>query len=244
MFPRQSPRLNHDNRPSLPPLELQISLYPASQPAVTRHQTDSPKFAMSQAGPKITSKNLTYDTTLPPFLARLRGQQQQYSEDGPDPTLAARRRPQGKPRSASEEAEDAPVVVDERGNVVQLRGGAVVDDDGDAGIGRKEGGPEVEKEDGDAAEKQQLEEEEKARKRDAEKVAGIGAGRKRKVGRIVGGAGNGGGAEDERDDDGGGSKKKSSGRADDADAKAKLTATAPKKKKAKKIKLSFGDEGE
>ncbi|RYP21048.1 hypothetical protein DL765_002455 [Monosporascus sp. GIB2] len=199
---------------------------------------------MSQSGPKITSKNLTYDTTLPPFLARLRGQQRQYSEDGPDPILAARRRPQGKPRSASEEAEDAPVVVDDRGNVVQLRDGAIVDDDGDAGVGQDEGGAEVEKADGDAAEKR--DDEEEARKRDAEKVAGIGAGKKRKAGRVVGGAGSGSGREDDREDgggDGNGSKQKSA-RADDADAKAKSTATAPKKKKAKKIKLSFGDDGE
>ncbi|RYO89190.1 hypothetical protein DL766_006145 [Monosporascus sp. MC13-8B] len=201
---------------------------------------------MSQSGPKITSKNLTYDTTLPPFLARLRGQQRQYSEDGPDPILAARRRPQGKPWSASEEAEDAPVVVDERGNVVQLRDGAIVDDNGDAGVGQNEGGAEVEKADGDAVEKRGEEEEEQAGKRDAEKVAGIGAGRKRKVGRVVGGAGSGSGGEDDRDGDGGDSNvsKEKSARADDADAKAKSTATAPTKKKMKKIKLSFGDDGE
>ncbi|RYP37648.1 hypothetical protein DL767_002821 [Monosporascus sp. MG133] len=197
---------------------------------------------MSPAGPKITSKNLTYDTTLPPFLARLRGQRQQYSEEGPDPILAARRRPQGKPRSASEEAEDAPVVVDERGNVVQLRDGAIVDDNGDAGVGQKEGGAEVEKADGDTAQKREKKEEE-ARKRDAEKVAGIGAGRKRKVGRVVAGAGSGSGGEEERGDNDDLSKKKSA-RADDADSKAMLTATALKKKKAKKIKLSFGDDGE
>ncbi|RYP70987.1 hypothetical protein DL771_005082 [Monosporascus sp. 5C6A] len=195
---------------------------------------------MSQAGPKITPKNLTYDTTLPPFLARLRGQQQRYSEDGPDPILAARRRPRGKPRSASEEAEDAPVVVDERGNVVQLRDGAIVDDSGDAFVGQKEGGAEVEKSGGDAAEKR---EEEEARKRDAERVAGIGAGRKRKVGRVVGGAGSDSVAEDDRvddGDDGNGSRKKSAR----TDAKAESTAAVPKKKKAKKIKLSFGDDGE
>ncbi|RYP59857.1 hypothetical protein DL769_008372 [Monosporascus sp. CRB-8-3] len=202
---------------------------------------------MSQAGPKITSKNLTYDATLPPFLARLRGQQQQYSEDGPDPILAARRRPQGKPRSASEEAEDAPVVVDERGNVVQLRDGAIVDEDnGDAGVGQKEGGAEVEKADGGAAEKREQDEAEDARRRDAEKVAGIGAGRKRKVGRVVGGAGSGSGGDDDGDDGNGSTKKKSARAdgADGADAKAKSTATAPKKKKAKRIKLSFGDDGE
>lgn len=69
---------------------------------------------------KITAKNLTYDNALPPFLARLRGEQS--ARRGPDPILAAQRRP-GQKRSASEEAEDAPVVVDEDGNVVYLKDG-------------------------------------------------------------------------------------------------------------------------
>ncbi|KAI0481267.1 hypothetical protein GGR56DRAFT_672288 [Xylariaceae sp. FL0804] len=79
---------------------------------------------------KITSKNLSYDSTLPPFLARLHGQQHAqhgrgyggYGGDsggGPDPLLAARRRHRGA-RTASEEAEDAPLVVDAAGNEVVL----------------------------------------------------------------------------------------------------------------------------
>ncbi|KXJ97639.1 hypothetical protein Micbo1qcDRAFT_156591, partial [Microdochium bolleyi] len=74
--------------------------------------------------PKINARNLTYDGTLPPFLARLHGQHSAASDrdGGPDPMLAARRRPGGKKRSASEEAEDAPLVVDEQGNVVSLPG--------------------------------------------------------------------------------------------------------------------------
>ncbi|KUI62324.1 hypothetical protein VP1G_09459 [Cytospora mali] len=66
---------------------------------------------------KITGKNLQYDQTLPPFLARLKGQHIADSES-PDPILASRRRA-AKPRSASEEAEDAPLIVDDDGNVVQ-----------------------------------------------------------------------------------------------------------------------------
>ncbi|KAF7558331.1 hypothetical protein G7046_g5824 [Stylonectria norvegica] len=72
---------------------------------------------------KITAKNLSYDTSLPPFLAALRAQAAGVS--GPDPILAAQRRA-AKKRSSSEEAEDNPLVVDEDGNVVDLE----VDDDG------------------------------------------------------------------------------------------------------------------
>ncbi|KAL1892821.1 hypothetical protein Cpir12675_004355 [Ceratocystis pirilliformis] len=73
---------------------------------------------MSQKG----YKNLSYTATVPPFLARLRSQAPGSSfsadSDGPDPILAARRRPAAAKRSASEEAEDTPLVLDENGNVV------------------------------------------------------------------------------------------------------------------------------
>ncbi|KAK4448966.1 hypothetical protein QBC34DRAFT_406434 [Podospora aff. communis PSN243] len=71
---------------------------------------------------KITPKNLQYNSSLPPFLARLRGETAPSEFDGPDPILAGRRRP-AKPRSGSAEAEDAPVVVDERGEVVDVKVG-------------------------------------------------------------------------------------------------------------------------
>ncbi|KAI0096234.1 hypothetical protein GGR51DRAFT_47379 [Nemania sp. FL0031] len=131
---------------------------------------------------KITAKNLTYDTTLPPFLARLRGQQS--SRSGPDPILAANRRP-GQKRSASEEAEDAPVVVDEHGNVVYLK-------DGELGLDRESSDKE-EKSEENSIPKAGTEDNEdgdpapgKEKEKEKEKVAGIGASRKRKVGRVVG----------------------------------------------------------
>ncbi|KAI0405711.1 hypothetical protein F4802DRAFT_561645 [Xylaria palmicola] len=142
---------------------------------------------------KITSKNLTYDNSLPPFLARLRGQQAAHS--GPDPILAAHRRP-GQKRSASEDAEDAPVVVDEAGNVVHLEdgqlgvgdgsssstgSGAARQGKGEAGEGGNHPGPDEdgEENEGEGDKKKEVE-------REREKVAGIGAQRKRKVGRVVG----------------------------------------------------------
>ncbi|KAH7307959.1 hypothetical protein B0I35DRAFT_442544 [Stachybotrys elegans] len=112
---------------------------------------------------KITSKNLSYDTSLPPFLAALRAQAS--GATGPDPLLAAHRRAVKK-RSGSEEAEDAPLIVDENGNTVTLE----LDQDGEV---KKQDATTEEKEEHDA----------KVEKKD-EKSA-IGA-RKRKVGKVVG----------------------------------------------------------
>ncbi|KAI0437620.1 hypothetical protein F4803DRAFT_141940 [Xylaria telfairii] len=214
---------------------------------------------------KITSKNLTYDNSLPPFLARLRGQQTAHS--GPDPILAAQRRP-GQKRSASEEAEDAPVVIDEDGNVVYLRDGELEGEDSSA---QKEANGKEEPSSNDETEAGDL-----AQGKEREKVAGIGASRKRKVGRIIG--------EEQSYDERKGTKMK---RKNDDDDKARIakasadvrrlihqgeddttetdrstsdksrkerkphqqdglpqqkTIKSTKKKTAKKIKLSFGDD--
>ncbi|KAF5676784.1 hypothetical protein FHETE_1977 [Fusarium heterosporum] len=115
--------------------------------------------------PKINSKNLSYDNAAPPFLAALRAQA--AGARGPDPILAAQRR-SAKKRSSSEEAEDAPLVVDEDGNVVSLE----VDKDG------------VVKDNGDQ-EPEPVEVKEAAK--EPESKAAIG-GRKRKVGKVVGDA--------------------------------------------------------
>lgn len=112
--------------------------------------------------PKITSKNLSYDSSAPPFLAALRARA--AGQSGPDPLLAAQRR-SAKKRSGSEEAEDVPIVVDEDGNVVNLE----VDKDGTV---------KDDQEYGVAAEEQ-------APTKEPESKAAIG-GRKRKVGKVVG----------------------------------------------------------
>ncbi|KAI1111515.1 hypothetical protein F5Y14DRAFT_306268 [Nemania sp. NC0429] len=135
---------------------------------------------------KITAKNLTYDNSLPPFLARLRGQQQAARGGGPDPILAAQRRP-GQKRSASEEAEDAPVVVDEHGNVVDLDDGQLEGEgEGEGHSSRQE--PSAINNNNDEDEEGEGEERDAAQRRDGEKekVASIGASRKRKVGRVIG----------------------------------------------------------
>ncbi|KAI1338279.1 hypothetical protein F5Y15DRAFT_137513 [Xylariaceae sp. FL0016] len=131
---------------------------------------------------KITPKNLSYDTSLPPFLARLRGQH--TSAPGPDPLLAAHRRPSARKRTASEEAEDAPLVLDDQGNVVELDAAARRDLEDGSNEGRGDGGAAAAK--SAEAEKQGAQDvgEEESEK---EKVASIGAIKKRKAGRVVGG---------------------------------------------------------
>ncbi|GAB1321032.1 hypothetical protein MFIFM68171_11242 [Madurella fahalii] len=180
---------------------------------------------------KITSKNLHYSSTLPPFLARLRGQADSEADSSAlDPILAARRRP-AKARSGSAEAEDAPLVVDEQGNAVSV----TINADGSV----KEQGPEEaragraggdEQADTDAA--------------TGEKLAGIGDGpnqrKKRKMGKVIGADA------DEEDAEAQGDKSRKRGSAGPAkteDQGDSARATKAKtKKKAKKIKLSFGDD--
>ncbi|OTA99345.1 hypothetical protein M426DRAFT_16521 [Hypoxylon sp. CI-4A] len=187
--------------------------------------------------PKITSKNLAYSSDLPPFLAKLRGQhQQERDSDAPDPILAARRRA-ARPRSASEEAEDAPLVVDEEGNTVDFS------PDADADADTKHDDDDNDKSSGDDATG-------KEKEKEKEKVAGIGAGKKRKVGRVVGAG------EDETETEIPYTSKSTkpterdgptitaTKKDDKRGADAKSTTSTPKqgKKKAKKIKLSFGDD--
>ncbi len=171
---------------------------------------------------KISGKNLHYDTSLPPFLARLRGEAA-ANNDGPDPLLVRNRR-HAKPRSGSAEAEDAPPVVDDDGNVVQgLKvgaDGAVTETETDKSPGKGDGEQgddekaEADKEKGDLKEKV--------------KIAGIGGGKKRKAGKVVGA--------DEGEEKVG--DKPDSKNGGDSDVKV----APPAKKKAKKIKLSFGDD--
>ncbi|KAI1206614.1 uncharacterized protein F4807DRAFT_438686 [Annulohypoxylon truncatum] len=181
--------------------------------------------------PKITSKNLSYSTDLPPFLAKLRGQQdQQRNSDTPDPILAARRRA-ARPRSASEEAEDAPLVVDEAGNAIAFPSADAPAEASDGGAVDGAGAGDQEKNEKDG-------------QKEREKVAAIGAPKKRKVGRVVGGD-----EEDEpalRKENSSSEKNKSRKEPEHtADHDSKDAKSGSKqKKKAKKIKLSFGDDGD
>ncbi|KAK4237615.1 hypothetical protein C8A03DRAFT_15858 [Achaetomium macrosporum] len=186
---------------------------------------------------KITAKNLQYTSTLPPFLARLRGQNASETEpDAPDPILAARRRP-AKPRSGSAEAEDAPLVVDEHGNTIDVTVGA----DGTVKEKNEQAESRASAEDGQNNEHKSAHVADGAR---GEKLPGVIGGaqrKKRKIGRVIGAEGDEGDAE-ERDE-------KEKMRAKPATAQepqegddSPSAAKAKTKKKAKKIKLSFGDD--
>lgn len=189
---------------------------------------------------KITNKNLSYNSSLPPFLARLRGEAGGGSSyDGPDPILSARRRPV-KPRSGSAEAEDAPTVVDaETGEVVRgvsVKDGVVTslevetprggEGEGEGEVMKEGEGGEVKKDEGEAG---------SGKKEEAKIGEGLMK-RKRKVGRVVG-------AEQEDDGEGGREKGVVDGKEkDEGKGKSDGKGKSAGKKKAKKIKLSFGDE--
>ena len=136
----------------------------------------------------------------------------------------------GKPRSASAEAEDAPLVVDEHGNVVDLAAMENGEDGGD-----EVAGEEIKKVEGTS-------------KEDEEKKGESGVSalkKKRKLGKVIGA----GRDEEDEDEVEGGSKKgdgtKASTKATVGDKSGTKTKSGnDKKKKAKKIKLSFGDDEE
>jgi len=172
---------------------------------------------------KITSKNLQYSQNLPPFLAALRGQASSNA-DAPDPILAARRRPV-KPRSGSAEAEDAPLVLDEAGNVVLgveiSKDGAVKEVEASPSQGPQDKGDDRGETESGALDMKGGADVQK-------KLAGIGAAKKRKLGKVVG-------ANEEPEEESNAKSKPLR-----ADAKNKPSTLVPKKK-PKKVKLSFGD---
>jgi hypothetical protein len=168
---------------------------------------------------KITSKNLSYSSDLPPFLRALHAQ----AGSSDEPSTTGQRR-SAKKRSGSEEAEDAPLVVDEDGNVVDVE----VDKEG---VVKSSGDGDAT---GDAA--AAATGEDSAGKNEA---AGsgkpvIGAG-KRKVGRVIGEA-----AEEDAGKTNEGSMRSGGAKGDDVATDGLKEKKA--KKKAKKIKLSFDDE--
>ncbi|PHH81411.1 hypothetical protein CDD82_843 [Ophiocordyceps australis] len=168
---------------------------------------------------KITPKNLSYSSSLPPFLARL--QAQAAGAQGPDALAAARRR-SGKPRSESEEAEDAPLVVDEHGNRMSVRvdsNGIVV-----AHSASTTPPPPQQKDEHEAPAAAEIQH--NLEPRHSENKLLIGQ-RKRKVAKIIGG-----------DSDQPSPRELA---VSDKDSKPRLSEKA-RTKKSKKIKLSFDED--
>jgi Domain of unknown function (DUF4604) len=167
---------------------------------------------------KITSKNLSYDSTVPPFLAAL--QAQVSGSAAPESLLAARRRP-AKHRSRSEEAEDEPLIVDEKGNEISLQDQAGSGDKKDSATGIEP----AKAEDPSKPSKAQ----------ETEKLTGIGISKKRKVGKVVG------------DEAEARSKPPADEQFNDRGVAAEDKGKTSKntiRKKPKKIKLSFDEDGE
>jgi Domain of unknown function (DUF4604) len=164
---------------------------------------------------KITPKNLHYDDTLPPFLARLRANN--ASSDGRHEYHIARPK---KARNAEEEAEDEPVYFDEEtGETLTKTEWETQEVALAAEAGKEDAGGRTEGVD--------LEEGEEG-KENKEKLAAIGSSKKRKAGKVIGG--------DEEETTTEPEKKPIS-----KPSSTKVEKGKPAKK-GKKIKLSFGDD--
>lgn len=167
---------------------------------------------------KITPKNLHYDNSLPPFLARL--QANQSARDGRAEYQAARPK---RERDADEVAEDEPVYVDGETGEVVVKG-----EWEEAEREREEKAKESGEKEGEG---RVVGEGEKEVEKERERVANIGVSKKRKAGKVVGGG------DDSKEDDAVEKKERVSSKP----ASKKFEKGKPGKK-GKKIKLSFGDD--
>lgn len=174
---------------------------------------------MSNSTPKINSKNLHYDDTLPPFLARLRANQS--NSDGRHEYTVARAK---KERTAEDIADDEPVYFDEGSGETLTRGEWEArekerEEEGKGIVDGAEGGVDVEgREAGEGKEKIG--------------VAAIGGARKRKAGKFVGG----------EDEDAALPAGRSAGEKAETIVVGEKAGKGKPSKKAKKVKLSFGDD--
>lgn len=170
---------------------------------------------------KIKSKDLSYDSSLPPFLQRLRAQNTGYGDDGdPDRHQVPLARPK---KAKNPDDDDGPTFVDESGELVskadyerQLKGDAPGEDTGDNVAGESKGDSKPEASGTLPAD---------SKPRVEQKLTDGNAVKKRKVAKVVG---------DEEEDD----SSKPTGAEKDIAPKAVKKA----KKKAKPIKLAFDDD--
>jgi hypothetical protein len=110
-------------------LSTQSSIFSLAALRPSKHTT-----LTAMSGGKIKSKDLSYDSSLPPFLQRLRAQNTGYGDDG-DPDR--HERPLARPKKAKNpDDDDGPTFVDESGETVtkedyekQLRGDAEGEED-------------------------------------------------------------------------------------------------------------------
>ena len=184
--------------------------------------------------PRITPRNLSYNSTLPPFLQRLHHTNTTSNLDGRHEFAVARPK---RARDVNADEEDEPAYVDERtGEVITKEDYAalVFAEEKPAGEGDSEGTAEGGEKvvEGDSTEGRVKEEKKK------EKLAAIGGPRKRKAGKVIGG--------EESEDEGAGKavegKAEGESRPGEMKSASSLGLQKGKKAKGKKIKLSFGDD--
>lgn len=195
---------------------------------------------------KFKSKDLSYDSSLPPFLQRLRALHSSNTSDG------RHERPQSRPkrvRAEEDEEEDEPTYVTEDGTPMShsemmemgMNGQANARHDAEnamdidtemEAVGRNRSNSSNEREISRGT-----------MGREKEKLAAIGAGRRRKVGRVIGA--------EVSPDSRGGSRDRGyatnhmENQMRDLETEAVTAPVAPKpKKNMKKVKLSFGDDEE
>lgn len=179
--------------------------------------------------------NLAYNPNIPSFLANL---QNQVAGHDAGPARSTNRR-LGKTRSASEEAEDAPVIVDEDGNATTLtmdKSGNIATEEGEKTTAEK------------SSEKEEDGQEDGAQTKTAAKATSATSigGRKKRTAKMVAG--------DDEDDEDGTEKEKEKGKGKDADLRGGAgekkgdedkndgKRTKKRVKGNKKIQLSFADE--
>lgn len=170
---------------------------------------------------KIKSKDLSYDSSLPPFLQRLRAQNTGYGDDG-DPDR--HERPLARPKKAKNpDDDDGPTFVDESGELVSkaeyekhLKGEVEGEETGGNVTGELKGDGKPEASGALPAD---------STPRVEQKLTDGTAAKKRKVAKVVG--------DDDEDD----SSKPASA---DKDTTPKVVKKA--KKKARPIKLTFDDD--
>lgn len=190
---------------------------------------------------KFKAKDLSYDSALPPFLQRLRALHSSNTADG------RHERPQSRPkrvRAEEDEEEDEPTYVAEDGTTMTHAEMMEMGMNGQANARNAEDAMDVDTPELDMTLSNSSGEREIGRGtmgREKEKLAAIGAGRRRKVGRVIGA--------ELSPDSRGASRDRSEpteNQMRDLETEA-VTApvAAPKpKKKMKKVKLSFGDDEE
>lgn len=188
---------------------------------------------------KITPKNLSYDSSLPPFLQRLRSENAGTGDGRHERAIARPKRA----RNAEDEEDDEPTYVLDEDGAGEGEGRTLTREEYKELVKEKDDGKgdgDGEGDDGKNGDGQDVAEKREADKQNKEKLAAIGGARKRKQGRVIG---------DEDAEDGGigaavakaaaligGSGTKIDDKEKGAEKKSE------KKKKAKKVKLSFGDE--